>query len=180
MPRLLAFVRKTTAHEWANFTSPSLELLEAIAGDLSTLVDELVFVGGAIVPVLITDPTAPPPSNTTDVDVIVTVATNFEYTQALGDKLRSLHFTEDCQEGAPICRWRSRTGMTLDVMPTDPVILQFSNRWFPLTFATAMAIQLPGGQSIKIATGPCFLGTKLEAFLSRGNDDCGSHAVSPS
>ena len=141
---------------------PPLELLEAIATDLAALLDELVFVGGAIVPVLLTDPAAPPPSNTTDVDVIVTVATNFEYTRKLGDKLRSLHFTEDCQEGAPICRWRSRTGMTLDVMPTDPAILQFSNRWFPLAFATAVAIQLPGGQSIKSQTAdlPEFAGRK--------------------
>ena len=150
---------------------PPLELLEAIAADLATLLDELVFIGGAIVPVLLTDPAAPPPSNTTDVDAIVTVATNYEYTHKLGDRLRSLGFSEDRREDAPICRWRSHSGMTLDMMPTDPAILQFSNLWFPLAFATAIPVQLPSGLTIKIATGPCFLGTKLEAFLSRGNND---------
>lgn len=90
----------------------------------------------------------------------------------LAARLRTLGFTEDSEEGAPICRFgRRHGGIKLDVMPTDPSILGFSNRWFPLAFQTAEAHRLPGGREIKAATAPCFLGTKLEAFMSRGEGD---------
>ena len=97
---------------------------------------------------LITDRAAPPPSATKDVDVIVTVSTNFEDTQGIGARLRDLGFSEDSSEDAPLCRWRRRDGALLDVMPTDPAILGFSNRWFPLAFDTGVFVQLPSGRSM--------------------------------
>lgn len=150
---------------------PPVEMLEVAAADLAELCDEVVFVGGAIVPLLITDPAAPPVSSTKDLDVVVSVATNYEYTVKLGDRLRQLGFSEDTDEDAPVCRWRRRDGLKLDVMPTDPKILNFSNRWFPLAFESKVRAALPSGREIQVATASCFLGTKLEAFISRGHGD---------
>jgi hypothetical protein len=57
----------------------SIELLERGAVALDDLVDEVVFVGGATIPLWITDPAAPPPRPTKDVDVIIEVATRSAY-----------------------------------------------------------------------------------------------------
>jgi len=148
-----------------------VEILEVIAADLATLCEEVVFVGGAIVALLITDSAAPPVSSTKDIDIVVSVTTNFEYNQELGGRLRKLGFKEDSSEEAPLCRWLRTDGLKLDVMPTNPGILGFSNQWFPLTFETAVVTRLPSGREIRVATAPCFLGTKLVAFDSRGGGD---------
>lgn len=53
----------------------SIELLERAALVLGPLAEEVVFVGGATVVLWITDPGAPPPRPTLDVDVVVEVTT---------------------------------------------------------------------------------------------------------
>ena len=53
----------------------NVELLELAAASLGEPVAEVVFVGGATVELWITDPGAPPMRPTTDVDVVVEVAT---------------------------------------------------------------------------------------------------------
>ena len=76
---------------------------------------------------------------------------------------------------APICRWRYRD-IEVDLMPTDPGILGFSNRWYPLVATTAEAVTLPSGVVIQLITAPLFVATKFEAFADRGNEDLlGSH-----
>lgn len=147
-----------------------IEMLEVVASALADLCDEIVFVGGTIVALLITDPAAPPVSSTKDIDLVVSVTTRYEYSEKLGGRLRALNFSEDSSEGAPLCRWR-RNGMRVDVMPTNPDILGFSNRWFPLAFETSVRVPLPSGREVRIPTASCFLGTKLEAFHSRGKGD---------
>jgi hypothetical protein len=53
----------------------SIELLELAAEALGPLPGEVVFLGGASVVLWITDPAAPPPRATMDVDVVVEVTT---------------------------------------------------------------------------------------------------------
>jgi hypothetical protein len=148
-----------------------IELVEIVANDLGDLCAEVVFVGGAIVEVLVTDPAAPPISSTKDVDIIVSVASNHAYSQGLGERLRARGLSEDNGEDALLCRWRRRDGIIIDIMPTDPKILGFSNRWFPLAFASSTQHRLQSGRVIRVITAPCFLGTKFEAFLARGRGD---------
>jgi hypothetical protein len=72
----------------------SIELLERAAVALGSLLDEVVFVGGATVTLWITDPAAPAPRPTKDVDVVVEVASR----TALHDfeaRLRAQGFAED-------------------------------------------------------------------------------------
>ena len=127
-----------------------IEMLEAAAADLAPLCEDIVFVGGAVVCLLITDPGAPPVSSTKDIDVVVSVTTNYEYSEGFGGRLRQLGFGEDSSEGAPLCRWCRKDGVTLDVMPTDPKILGFSNQWFPLAFETATRHLLPSGRELRV------------------------------
>lgn len=92
--------------------------LWTVARALGELTDEVVFVGGMIRELLITDPAAGPARPTRDVDCIVNAAPRAEYYQ-LADRLRARGFAECTDERAPLRRW-TVTGVPVDVMPVDP------------------------------------------------------------
>lgn len=149
--------------------TPNLRRIRLVAKRLGPLVDRFAFLGGAVTEFLVTDPAAPPPRPTLDVDAIVEVGTRGEFI-GLQDALRRQGFFEDASEGAPICRWKCE-GVRFDVMPTDERMLGFSNRWYPLASRLAEPFALDGSTTIRLVTAPCFLATKLEAFRERGNGD---------
>lgn len=108
----------------------NVEMLLAAARAFGDLRDEVVFVGGAVVDLLVTDPAAPRPRFTDDVDVVVEVTTQVEW-YALADRLRRRGFREDRREGAPLCRWLAGD-LAVDVMPGIEKVLGFANRWYGL------------------------------------------------
>ncbi len=150
--------------------NPNLAQLAATAAKLEPLLDQIVFVGGCVTGLLITDPAAAPVRPTLDVDVIVAAASYAEFT-VFEHQLRQFGFRESHTEGAPICRWVSEK-LILDFMPVDPSILGFSNRWYRLALETAERFSL-GAHEIRVITAPCFLATKLEAFHGRGKNNFG-------
>jgi len=153
---------------------PNLGMVERIAAALGPLRERVVFVGGSATDLLITDPLAAAIRVTKDVDVIVEVATHGGYYQVEED-LRDQGFRNDTREGAPLCRWRWEE-LILDVMPTDPAILGFSNCWYPEAVSTAENRLLAGGLNIRLVAPAYFIATKLEAFFGRGQGDYyGSH-----
>jgi hypothetical protein len=157
-----------------NPNDANVVLLERAAEHLGdALLEQLVFVGGAVAGVLITDPAMPDIRPTQDVDVICRVVARADYHQ-LGMQLRERGFQEDQRPGAPLCRWCIEE-IILDLMPTQGNILGFSNRWYPLAVDTALLHPLPSGRSIRLVSAPVFLATKLEAFHGRGQ---GNHLFS--
>lgn len=153
-----------------NPNDPNAQMLDIVAERLgSDLCDRLVFVGGAVAGLLVTDPAQPAIRPTEDVDLIAQVTARTDY-YALEAELRARGFQQDMRAGAPICRW-TVAGVTVDVMPTLPDVLGFSNRWYPLACATAWAARLPSGRSVQVIAAPAFVATKLEAFAGRGQGD---------
>lgn len=148
---------------------PNIELLEHVANTLGELADRFVFLGGSTTTLLLTDPGAPPTRASVDVDAIVRTDSLADY-HRLGKALRDKGFAEDTSDGAPVCRWRT-DNVVFDVMPTDEAILGFGNRWYEDAIETAGGYTLPSGRSIRFATAPYFLATKLEAFHGRGEGD---------
>lgn len=147
---------------------PNIAMIERVAQRLGMLLEECVFVGGATVPLFLTDPLAPPPRSTRDVDIIVEITTRHAYYH-FSEKLKSQGFQEDL-DSPVLCRWKI-DDLIVDVMPIEPTVLGFSNRWYPEAIQTAQPYGLPGGQEIRVATPPHFLGTKIEAFNGRGEGD---------
>jgi hypothetical protein len=148
----------------------SLELLGRAARALEPVLGEVVFLGGASIVLWITDPAAPAPRPTKDVDVVVEV-TSRAAIHSFEERLRSLGFKED-QESGIICRWRYRDDdLILDAMPADASILGFENRWQGASIPHAVERTLPSGVTI-LATRPDYLlATKIEAFNGRGQED---------
>lgn len=149
---------------------PNQERLFAAAHALAPLLDELVFLGGAITGVLVTDPAAAPLRPTEDVDVILEVGSLAELQGRVRAKLIAAGFAEDASPGSPLCRW-TRGPLIVDVMPSTPGILGFSNRWYPEALRSPMLVTIAPLLSMRVIAAPVFLATKLEAFKGRGGRD---------
>ncbi len=146
------------------------ERLVAAAKLLKPLLNELVFVGGAVTGLLVTDDASAELRTTLDIDAIAEITSYAEY-NAFADRLRPLGFKEDVTKGAPLCRWVHDSGTILDVMPLDAKILGFSNRWYRAALDSAISHRLTAALEIRIVTAPFFLATKVEAFKGRGKRD---------
>jgi hypothetical protein len=145
---------------------PNLPMLEDAVRKLAPFLDEIVFVGGVTLGLLITDEAAAPIRGTTDVDVIAEIVTYADYI-AFSERLRQAHFTEDT---GLTCRWHNGA-LTLDVLALNMEVLGFTNIWYEPALRHASTLSLPGGQAIRVITAPFFLGTKMEAFRGRGRMD---------
>lgn len=135
--------------------------------ELGDLAAEVVFVGGATTALLLSDPAAPDVRPTIDVDVIVEISSRVMY-HVFGERLRGKGFCEASEQGV-ICRWK-KGSLILDVMPTDPKILGFSNRWYVPAAHHARQMDVQGA-TVWVITPPYFIATKMEAFFGRGKGD---------
>lgn len=149
----------------------TIALLEIAAAYLGPdLLDDVVFVGGATLEALTTDPAAPAPRGTDDVDVVVQAMTRFEY-ERTAERLRACGFSEDSTSRV-ICRWaRSDSDLVLDVMPTNGDVFGFGNQWYGEVVRTAQRYELPSGTDIRLIDGAVLLATKFEAYADRGAKD---------
>ena len=150
--------------------SPNRDRLVRTARLLKPLLGELVFVGGQVAELLVTDTAAVRLRPTDDVDVVVPVTTRGAYHE-LQMRLITLGFAPDQRVGAPICRMRTVDDLLLDVLPLDDAILGFSNRWYPYAMESATKLMLEAGLIIRVASGAAFLAMKWVAFASRGAAD---------
>lgn len=144
---------------------PSDDIL-AVAKALQSFPYAFVLVGGAAVPFLLTDPVVSARS-TLDFDIVVRIATRGEYYE-VEEWLRNHGFTET--EEGPICRW-TLDNYLVDVMPTSEEVLGFSNQWYEAALESATRHERVEDISIPVVAAPPFMGAKIEAFQSRGEDD---------
>lgn len=153
----------------------NIEIIALVAKRLGSLNSRVVYLGGATTPLMVPEGFRGAVRQTKDVDIIVDVAAIGDYHRLL-KKIRSTGFTEDTGAEAPICRYRATDipDLLLDVMPTDPNILGFSNRWYPQALTAAKPYKM-AGETIQLVIPGYFLATKFEAWLGRGNGDIFAH-----
>lgn len=108
---------------------PNRQDLLFIAHELGDAVDQMVFIGGVVAGILITDPAAPLIRPTKGIDCIIEIKSRVEYDTRVRNILLGKGFKELTDDGFPICAWHKR-GVRLDVLPTDGNILGFTNRWY--------------------------------------------------
>lgn len=142
---------------------PPIELLNHAAEKLGTLCREVVFLGGAVVELLLTEKGGLPPRITKDVDVAIEVSGDFLDIYELDRRLLELGFQNDM--AGPTCRYLHGF-IVIDVIPVNPAAPGDVNNWYPLAIQTAQSHLLANGIQINVITAACFLGTKLTAFRS--------------
>jgi predicted nucleotidyltransferase len=147
--------------------------LETIAIALGTLNKEVVFVGGLICQFYSQSNAAPAFRPTDDIDCFIEIHTHKEYA-ALEKQLRSLGFSHDTNQGAPVCR-KIYKNIKVDFMPSEESVIGFTNKWFREGLNHTLEIELPGKTKIRILKLPYFLATKFEALFDRGHGNLYSH-----
>jgi hypothetical protein len=138
------------------------------------LLREVAFVGGCTTGLLITDDVSREAVRfTDDVDLIVHVIGLNNWYQ-LQKVLTGKGFRISPEDDVT-CRTRLRddnaSDLIVDFMPDDAAILGFSNRWYADALRGADDHVLPSGTVIRVVAPAHFLGTKIEAFRGRGNND---------
>ena len=93
---------------------------------------------------------APEARPTDDVDVVIELASYSGYAE-LEQSLRGMGFLNDVLSEI-ICRY-THQGIIVDIMPTDPEIIGFSNIWCPQEFREAKTVTI-GFVCFKF-TNPC-------------------------
>ncbi|MCL5405709.1 MAG: nucleotidyltransferase family protein [Deltaproteobacteria bacterium] len=144
-------------------------MVKIVARGFGDLNERMVFLGGAVTSLLVTDPALPHIRTTFDVDVIVEVLSRMDYYR-LEDALRERGFIQRIDSDHPVCRW-SLHEVIVDIMPTDEKILGFSNRWYAEAIRNAEVVGIDEDLEIRLVAAPFFLATKIEAFAGRGGGD---------
>jgi hypothetical protein len=146
------------------------ELIEFVAEGLGeAFLAEVAFVGGCTTAMLVTDAVVLDDIRfTDDVDLVIELA-GIGAWQQLTERLAARNF-KITGEDEVNCRFRFND-IVVDVMPSDPEVLGYANRWFVEGLARANKFTLPSGTVIQIFKPTYFLATKLEAFSGRGGGD---------
>lgn len=148
---------------------PNLPYLRSVAEALGELREQVVFVGGAVAGLLVTDPLADAVRATRDVDAVVNA--NRAKFHRIEEAVAARGFVRDASSDV-ICRWvHKASGVLFDLMPVQPEVLGFTNRWYPFAVETAEVVDLGAGCSIHLVSAVAFVATKLEAFAGRGEGD---------
>ena len=148
---------------------PNLPYLRKVAEALGDLREQVVFIGGAVAGLLVTDPLADSVRATRDVDAVVSA--NRALFHRIEASVATRGFARDVSCDV-ICRWvHKASGVLFDLMPVQPDVLGFSNRWYPYAIETAVPMDLGNGVTIRLVSAVAFVATKLEAFAGRGGGD---------
>jgi predicted nucleotidyltransferase len=147
-----------------------------VARELGPLADEVVFIGGAIAPLLHTDSPLPSPRATKDVDGVV-ASHRYGDSGRLHDALRQRGFRHDVTAAAHVHRWITPSGELFDLVPSGSHVGGSGNEWDVAAIESAITLTMDG-VTFRHASAPAFIAMKIEAFNDRGEGDArGSHDI---
>lgn len=149
--------------------SMNITMLQTVALGLGELKNEMVFVGGSVAELYVDNAAASDIRPTLDVDCVIELSSKTVHAR-LEEALRAKRFANDITPGAPICRWVYQD-ILVDVMPTDPDVLGFTNIWYEDGVRNKIAKTLPDGQEIFVFPLEYYVAAKFEAHKSRGGND---------
>jgi predicted nucleotidyltransferase len=144
----------------------NLAVIEKVAVALQELNKDMVYVGGAVVGLYVTDEGAEQPRPTKDIDISVQINS---YSQM--DQLREALATKKiypAEQEDVIYRYKYED-VLIDFIPSEKTPLGPTNSWLKVGFSKSLTIPI-GKALIRILPVSLYLATKWEAFKGRGND----------
>jgi hypothetical protein len=145
--------------------------LRNIVRELGAFADVMVFTGGLVLPLYLTRRPILRIRPTLDADAVVACASHRDWIGLQGELGRVGVVPLAGEPSAPICRMKTASGHLLDLMPTEPAVLGFANRWFKEGYQRAILADLGDALTIQIFPAPLYFAAKVEAFRGRGLDD---------
>lgn len=149
----------------------SAAMLGAVAEAMGDLRERVVFLGGTVLPHLLSSRLSDKVRYAKDVDCIADFerkADLFEFEDALWER----GFTK-ITNGA-VCQWLLGR-VRVDILPADPEVLTFNNQWCGEAMRYARRIDIGADICVNAISAAYYLGTKLNAFDRRG---FGNHSKS--
>jgi hypothetical protein len=140
-----------------------------IAAELGDLAKHVVFIGGAIAPLLQTDPPFPRARVTSDVDGVIASAAYTDL-ERLRARMAERGFRRGMDAGH-VHRWVSPSGIPFDLGPAGSHVGGSGNPWDAIALETAVQIEMENGATIHHVSAPAFLAQKWAAHHDRGRDD---------
>jgi predicted nucleotidyltransferase len=149
----------------------NLKVVEKVALSLEEINDQVIYVGGAVVTLYVTDEGAEQSRPTKDIDISVQIS-SYSQMDELRERLAKKKIYPAPSE--KVMYRYSYEDILIDFIPFEETPLGPTNRWLKPGFKKAYPVQI-GNTEIKILPVSLFLATKWEAFKSRGNDPRTSH-----
>lgn len=148
----------------------SVQRIRVFAKSLGPVCDRVVFIGGAVAPILQTDPPFKSARVTKDVDAGVATITYGAYDE-LAEVLRQLGFVHDSSFTAHMHRWTSPEGHLFDLVPAGSHPGASGQLWDTLAIERAVTADLGNGTVVHHVDAPGFLALKFAAYRDRGSAD---------
>lgn len=142
-------------------------MLRCVAKHLGNLRKEVVFMGGTVLPFLMTDAVTWNQRRSKDIDFIVNFSTKNDIYE-FEDKLWDLGFKR--RTIGPVYHWVI-DNVEVDVVPTDPAVVGFNNQWSMEAVLYAQQVYLDEDLAINIINSPYYLAVKFAAFAKRGKNN---------
>lgn len=154
---------------------PAIDRVAAVAVDLGDLATRVVFIGGAIAPLLQTDPPFPRARVTSHVDGVVASSTYAE-SERLHRELGRRGFRQAIGDTTHVHRWIGPSEIPFDLVPAEEHLGGSGNPWDVIAIETAVEATIGRGITIRHASASAFLAQKWAAHHDRGRaDPLGSH-----
>ncbi len=142
-----------------------------VAKALGNLTSEIVFIGGAVAPILQTHPPFDVARPTSDVDAVVATA-NYSSFQTLCHALQERKFRESISDDTGHAhRWIAPDGTPFDLVPAGNHLGASGGEYDLIAIQTAQSGRLPSGQVIRFVSAAGFLALKWNAYHDRGSAD---------
>ena len=145
----------------------NLEQLRRIATRIGKLRGQVMFLGGAILPLLVPEPLASDIRVAKDVDMMIHADTKADL-WAFEDQLWDVGLKRSSTGAA--CKWRVED-LHVDVMTTEPDTVDFNNHWGREAVREKQQHDLGGGLVINAIRSTHYLAVKIDAFYRRGYGD---------
>lgn len=142
--------------------------IREVAVRLDHLLQDVVFVGGAVVALYADDPAATEVRPTDDIDIVVGISTRVQYS-SFEQKMRDLGF-QNVIDSKFIGRYKINE-IIVDLMPINEDILGFSNKWFTEGIEKSFWYEIDNDVSIRLMPFHYFIASKIEAHNSRNKGD---------
>lgn len=150
--------------------SRNINKIETLASVLGDLLNNVVFVGGSVLELYVTDHAAYENRPTDDIDIVISAPTLggfFSWEQQLEQK--GFKRVLDSPKNKKYL-W-SYQKIEVNLIPMLTESLGYTNRWYEEAVFHAISYTLPNETSIKLFPAAYYLASKIEAYQQRGKDD---------
>lgn len=149
----------------------NLKILEKVASALGELNTNMLYVGGAVMSLYVTDEGAEQPRPTNDIDISVQIS-SYSQMENLRQQLVARRIYP-APTSSVMYRY-TYEDILIDFIPDEETPLGPTNSWLKPGFKNAYRVKI-GKTEINIMPVSLFIATKWEAFKSRGRDPRTSH-----